>query len=96
MDDDNIETYRFPQLSVVLPHSSTEDDAKEAATDIIENGMELIHFEIMSVLLVETGKIQTPGGTRNGKRYLVAFRETDGEVIYIHPDYYKLVQGSDE
>jgi len=96
MDDNDVEEVRLPHLSVVLPHSSTEDDAKEAAADLIANSMKIAHFEIMSVILEETGTIPTPGGMRQGKRYLVAFRETEGEVIYIHPDYYKLVQGSDE
>ena len=78
---------RLPQLSVVLPMSSTKDDAKEAAHDLISNGMEISNFEILHVEFVGEGQFRSRGSMVTGKRYIVAFEQLQGEVVFIHPNY---------
>ena len=81
---------RLPQLSVVLPMSSTEGDAKEVAHDLISNGMEISNFEILHVALVGEGQFRSRGALVTGKRYVVAFEQLQGEVVFIHPNYDEL------
>ena len=78
---------RLPHVSVVLPMSSTEDDAQEVAQELIQNALNLEHFEILHVEVIEKGHILTKGGMVEGKRYIVAFRQLHGETVYVHPDY---------
>jgi len=84
--DEHVHEQRLPHVTLVLPLSSTEDDAKEAAHDLILNGLDLENFEILHVELMEEGEIRTKKGLIEGKRYLVAFRQVHGEVVYTHPD----------
>lgn len=82
---------RIPHVTLILPLSATESDARESAEDMIRNGLNLVSFEIVHVELLEEGLIQTPGGVKSGRRYAVAFRKTEGSVIYVHPDYEQIV-----
>jgi len=89
MDDSNVHEQRLPQVTLVLSLSSTEEDAEAAAHDLISNGLDLEHFEILHVELMEEGLIRTKKGVIKGKRYVVAFRQLHGKVIFVHPDYDK-------
>lgn len=81
----------LPQISVVLPTSSTEEDARAAARDLISNVLNLDFFEILHIELTEEGILKTKEGVKEGKRYRVAFRQLHEEVIYVHPDYDKII-----
>ncbi len=85
--DENVHEQRLPQVTLVLPLSSTEDDAKKAAHDLILHGLDLENFEILHVELMEEGEILTKAGLIEGKRYVVAFRQLHGKVVYTHPDF---------
>lgn len=82
---------RVPHVTVILPVASTEDDAVEVATDLISSGMNVKRFDILHVEMVEEGEFKTEDGVLPGKRYIVAYLEKLGEVIYLHPDYAKHV-----
>lgn len=81
----------IPHVSLILPLSANEADARQAADDMIRNGLQLKSFEIVHVELVEEGMIQTPRGVRKGRRYLVAFHRTEGDVVYTHPNYKEIL-----
>lgn len=89
--DPNVHEKRLPQISLVLPMSSNEDDARAAASDLILNGLDIEKFEILHVELMEEGRIRTKGGVKEGKRYVVAFRQLHGEVVYLHPDFDEII-----
>ena len=90
--DRSVHEQRLPQVSLVLPLSSTEEDAKAAAHDLILNGLDIENFEILHVELMEEGHIRTKGGVKEGKRYVVAFRQLYGEVVYTHPNFDELIR----
>lgn len=85
--DKNVHDQRLPHLSLVLPLSSTEEDAREAARQVISDRLDISTFEILQVELIQEGMIHTRDGTKEGKRYRVVFRQIYGEVVYIHPDF---------
>lgn len=88
----SVHEQRLPQISLVLPLTSTEEDARAVAHDLISNGMDIDRFEILHVELMEEGPIETKNGIRKGKRYLVAFRQLYGEVIFVHPEFDELIR----
>ncbi len=81
---------RVPHVTIILPVESTEDDAVEAAKDLISSGMNVKRFDILHVEM-EEGEFKTADGVLLGKRYIVAYLEKLGEVIYLHHDYAKHV-----
>jgi len=87
MDENNVHEQRLPQVTLVLSLSSTEEDAEAVAHDMITNGLDLEHFEILHVEMMEEGMIRTKKGVIEGRRYVVAFRQLHGKVIFVHPDY---------
>ena len=76
---------------VVLPPTSDTSDARAKADELIRDRLGIENFEIMLVELEEEGQVATPGGIVQGKRFRVAFRQTHGVVVYVHPDYDKIV-----
>lgn len=91
MEKTEVREKRVPNVTVILPVASTEDDAVEVATELISEGMNVKRFDILHVEMVEEGEFKTVDGVLLGKRYLVAYLEKLGEVIYLHPDYAKHV-----
>jgi len=91
MESTEVREKRVPHVTIILPPSSTEDDAVEAATDLISDGLNVKRFDILHVEMVEEGEFKTAAGVLPGKRYIVAYLEKLGEVIYLHPDYEKHV-----
>lgn len=89
--DKDVQEQRLPQITLVLPHSSTNEDAKEAARELISNALDIKNFEILHVEMVQEGSIRTKLGTIEGRRYSVAFRQLHGKVIFVHPDYESIV-----
>jgi hypothetical protein len=81
----------LPSISVVLPLSSSEEDAKAVASEKLSQLLEGDCFKILAVDLLEEGVISTPIGVTNGKRYMVSFLRTEN-VVYIHPDYDKIME----
>lgn len=82
---------RLPHIMVVVPPTSDDSDARSMADEIIRDRLGIKNFEIMLVELDEEGQVATPGGVVEGRRYRVAFRQTHGVVVYVHPDYDKIV-----
>jgi hypothetical protein len=80
----------LPSISVVLPPSSSEEDARAVASEKLSDLLKGRSFEIVAVDLLEEGAIRTPIGVTNGKRYMISFRRTEN-VVYLHPDYYEIV-----
>lgn len=89
--DKNVHEQRLPQITLVLSPSSTEDDARAVASDMISNGLDIERFEILHIEMMEEGTIQTKNGMIKGRRYVVAFRQLYGEVIFTHPDFDKIM-----
>ena len=82
---------RLPHVMVVLPPNSEKSDAEAKAESLIREGLGIDNFEIMLVELDSEGQLQTPIGVVDGKRFRVVFRQTSGVVVYVHPDYDKIV-----
>lgn len=85
--DKNVHEQRLPHVCLVLPVTSTEDDAREAARQVISDRLDISKFEILHVELIQSGLIPTPDGVKEGKRYRVVFRQLHGEIVYVHPEY---------
>lgn len=86
----------LPQIRLVLPPGATEQDAARAASEMISNVLAIEYFEILNIELIEAGPMETPFGMRMAKKFLIAYRELSkqeaGEVVYVHPDYDRLVK----
>lgn len=87
-----VQEKRIPHIMVNTPFDSDESDARGVAECIIRDRLGIKSFEIVLVELDAEGLIQISGGVMHGKRFRVAFRQTHGEVVYIHPDYDRHVQ----
>lgn len=77
---------------VNTPLDADESDARGVAECIIRDRLGIKSFEIVLVELDAEGLIQISGSVMRGKRFRVAFRQTHGEVVYVHPDYDKFVK----
>ncbi len=87
----NHPSIRLPTVSVVLPPSSSKEDARVAAAEKISGllGEEQL-FEIVDVDVTEQGDIITPIGVIDAIRYSVAFQKKDN-IVFLHPDYYEVM-----
>lgn len=82
---------RLPHVMVVLSPDSKESDAEAKAKALIRDDLGIDNFEIMLTELDYEGELSTPIGVVDGKRFRVVFRQTSGVVLYVHPDYEKIV-----
>lgn len=87
-----VQEKRIPHIMVSTPPDGNESDARGVAESIIRDRLGIKSFEIVFVELDEEGLIQISGAVMQGKRFRVAFRQTHGEVVYVHPDYDKYVK----
>lgn len=91
----------LPQFHIVLPIDTPTEEVEAHARSRLK-GVLAQRFDILSVKSVKTGKILTKHGPVHGEQFLIVLQPLDGwfelenedeegEVLYEHPDYKKLI-----
>lgn len=85
-----------PTITFIMGPNSTESDAKSEGSRLIRDALDVERFKILNVSLEKEGLMETGLGPIKGRLYSIAFLELPfiEEVIFIHPDYDRIVNGT--
>lgn len=64
----------LPSFDFVVPLTMSDDGARLLAEEACRSAFGMNDFDILKISHAETGTIETPNGTVEGKRYIVVYK----------------------
>jgi len=82
---------QLPTFQMIVKEDVEPDAIKAQARRSIKR-LEGDRCEVVKIEVLATGVFDTPRGQYKGKKLLVHYRKvTDEDILFVHPDYDKLV-----